>query len=231
MFSYVFQFKSIFFIDFKNKGCSQSTSSTTTTTTNTSSSTTIKEKEKEKEQSPYIIFLLLQSFVNETRSEASDCNRTDEQRSRQHRSIFDKHVIAKCKTVDHVYVHVGKRDAATIVAQHVDVIILDDGHNDVGRRNAIGALRCDEAISVLDRAVDVGYLAVFGRIGRRIVNDVVDLVLVHKVFRDDPRRILDHLVAPLAVAHRLVAHALLQNDGAFVLQRRFVAIDSNNNNT
>lgn len=75
--------------------------------------------------------------------------------------------------------------------------------DDAGGADALGPLGDEELASLLDGLVDV--VALGGTVGQVVVRDVVELVLLEEVGRDDPGTVLDDLVHPLAVADRLGA--------------------------
>lgn len=121
------------------------------------------------------------------------------------------------------------------VTSHVDIVVTNNTTNQIGGRDALGALSGQKFALSLERRVDV--LMALSGIGYIVVCHEIDLVLAQKLVGEGPGRVGNHLVhvatmtngfvplefvhdraALLAIGQLVIAHA---NDQVGVGQKVF----------
>ncbi|RUS27021.1 hypothetical protein BC938DRAFT_483825 [Jimgerdemannia flammicorona] len=112
-----------------------------------------------------------------------------------------------------------RRNAPLEIPPEVGVVIPNDAGDEVGGRDAVSAARREEPALSLDKG------STCGDGGCVSIQTTPHLVLIDEALVNNPGRILDDLVDPLAVSQGLVALMIRHDRLALALMRLDIAAD------
>ena len=116
--------------------------------------------------------------------------------------------------------------ASIHAASHIQVVVFDYAHDDVGRGNAFSSLRGFEHASFLDLLVYVVFTD--APVRQIIVSHIVDVLALEPLDVEDPRAGADDFVGPAAVLDHCYAFVLIHNNLPLLFYGLSVAGDTHN---